>query len=209
MKAKNFIRHAFLFTFILSIGATAGFGQGIFGQIKDRVKSEKDRIKSEAEQQKTSMPDAANNPLKNSSGYKWARIEARASWEIRGQKKYETRVYYSDVSPYQTGDAKMIENLAKYFEDGIAAPLKEKGISLSFYDSDITIYPASYSYETTAEAENAKEEKMVNDKDAKYAVYSFVWKYNGKPTGEEMTQPKRIFPVKSAPDAENAKTNEK
>lgn len=209
MISKNIIKQAFLLTFILSIGTSFGFGQGIFGQIKDRAKSEKERLKSDAEQQKSSVPNTTNNPVKNSSGYKWARIEARASWEVRGQKKYETRVYYSDVSAYQTGDAKMVENLAKYFEDGIVNPLKEKGISISFYDSDITIFPASYSYETTAEAEKVKEERMIDDKDAKYAIYSFIWKYNGKPSGEEMTQPKRIFSVKSAPDAENAKTSEK
>ena len=212
MTAKKFIKHAIVLTFILSLGASVGFGQGVFGQIKERANSEKDRLKNETEQQKSSMPDTnipnTNNPIKNSSGYKWARIEARASWEIRGQKKYETRVYYSDVSPYKTGEAKMVENLAKYFEDGIVNPLKAKGISISFYDSDITIYPASYSFETTDEAEKAMEEKKVNDKDAKYAIYSFIWKYNGKPTGEEMTQPKRIFAVKSAPDAENAKTTE-
>ena len=84
MKTKNIIKHAFLFAFILSSGATAGFGQGISGQIKERASSEKTRIKSDVEKQKTSAP---NNPVKNSSGYKWARIETGISCEERRNKK--------------------------------------------------------------------------------------------------------------------------
>lgn len=49
---------------------------------------------------------------------------------------------------------------------------------------------------------------MINDKDAKYAIYSFIWKYNGNPNGEETTQPKRIFSVKAAPKSENAVVSE-
>lgn len=115
MNSKIIFKQTFLFAFILSIGATTAFGQGIFGRIKEKVKTETDK-------QKNSIPKA-NNPL-NTSGFKWARIETRVSWQDRAQTKYETRVYYSNVSPYQTGDAKMVENLAKYFEKGIVAPLK-------------------------------------------------------------------------------------
>lgn len=195
MNAKNIFKQTLFIACILTIGATFGFGQGVFGKIKDRVES---KVKEEA---KTQTSKAAGL-----GSYCFARIEVRSSWEERGKKYYETRVYYSQVSNYQTGDGKMVENLWKYFDEGVAAPLKAKGIELKFYDSDITIYPPSYKFDTTQEAETAIEERMVNDKDAKYAIYKFIWKYNAKPNGEETTQPKRIFGVKTAPKAENAVT---
>lgn len=193
MNSKNIFKQILFIAGFLMVGTTLGFGQGIFGNIKEKVES---KVKEQAKTQ-------TNNAVGNGS-YCFARIEVRSSWEERGKKSYETRVYYSQVSPYKTGDAKMVENLWKYFDEGVAAPLKAKGIELKFYDSDITIYPASYSYKTTEEAEAAMEERMVNDRDAKYAIYKFVWKYNAAPNGEETTQPKRIFGVKTPPKAENA-----
>lgn len=190
------IKQTLFIACILTIGATFGFGQSVFGKIKERVES---KVKEEAKTQ--------TNKTVGVGSYCFARIEVRSSWEERGKKYYETRVYYSQVSNYKTGDAKMVENLWKYFDEGVAAPLKERGIELKFYDSDITIYPASYSFETTQEAEAEMDKKMENDKEAKYAIYKFTWKYNAAPNGEETTQPKRIFGVKTAPKAENAVTD--
>ena len=195
MSAKNIIKQALFIACILTIGATTGFGQGLFSKIKDRVES---KVKQEAKTQ--------TNKTVGGGSYCFARIEVRSSWEERGKKYYETRVYYSEVSTYKSGDSKMVENLSKYFDEGIAAPLKARGIELKFYDSDITIYPASYKFETTQEAEAEMDKKMENDKEGKYAIYKFVWKYNAAPKGEETTQPKRIFGIKSAPKAENANT---
>ena len=70
--------------------------------------------------------------------------------------------------------AKISENRAKYFKRGVIEPLKAKGIAPGFYDSDNTIFPASRTCETAAEAEKQKEERMINDIDAKYAIYSFI-----------------------------------
>jgi hypothetical protein len=187
MKTSNFYRLVILTSFILTICAAQGFGQGVLGKIKDKVKTETRN---------------QTNTIGGGGSYCFARIEARASWEEKGEKVYETRVYYSNVSVYKTGDAKMVENLAEYFTDGIVSPAKARGIELKFYDSDIKILPYSYSYETVEEAEKEMNEKIEADKSNEYSIYKFVWKYNAKATGEDMTQPKRIFSVKTAPKAE-------
>ena len=49
MNTKNIIKQALFIACILTIGATAGFGQGLFGKIKDRVES---KVKEEATQPK-------------------------------------------------------------------------------------------------------------------------------------------------------------
>lgn len=193
MNAKNIFKQTLFIACLLTIGATFGFGQGILGNIKDKVES---KVKEQVKDQ--------TSKATGTGSFCFARIEVRSSWEERGKKSYETRVYYSQVSTYKSGDAKMVENLWKYFDEGVAAPLKAKGIELKFYDSDITIYPASYKFDTTQEAQAEMDKKMENDKDAKYAIYKFNWKYNATPSGEETTQPKRIFGVKTAPKAENA-----
>lgn len=197
MRSNKVIGKIFLTTCVVLVCVTLGFGQGLFGKIKDKVKGGADQVKSEAK-------DQTHTGI--TIGYDWARIEVRASWEENGEKKYETRVYFSNVNPYQTGDAKMVENLWKYFNDGVAEPMKTRGIELKFYESDIKIYPFSYSYETVAEAEKERSEKMEADKANQYAsIYTFVWKYNSSATGEEMTQPKRVFSFKPAPSMENMK----
>lgn len=194
MNTKNIFKHAFSVLFVMAIGASAALGQGIFDKIKDKVKNEA----------KTQTNNQTKSVTKGS--YCFARIEVRVSWKDFGRDKYETRVYYSNVGTYKSGDGKMVENLAKYFEDGVANPLKERGIELKFYDSDIKIFPASYAYETTDEAEKEMDEQIEADKSNKFAsIYTFVWKYNEKASGEEMTQPKRIFSLKPAPAAENKK----
>ena len=193
MNAKNIFKQILFIAGFLMVGTTLGFGQGIFGNIKEKVES---KVKKEVKNQSSKATGAGS--------FCFARIEVRSSWEERGKKSYETRVYYSQVSTYKSGDAKMVENLWKYFDEGVAAPLKAKGIELKFYDSDITIYPASYSFETTQEAQTEMDKKMENDKEAKYAIYKFNWKYNATPNGEETTQPKRIFGVKTPPKSENA-----
>lgn len=189
MRMNNFIKKVFFIIGILSITTTLGFGQGFLDKLKNKVKSE-----------------AKNQTNQVSSGsYCFARIEVNSSWQEKNEEKHESRAYYSNIIPYTIGDSKMVENLALYFEDGIVTPMKARGIEIDFYDSDITVFPYSYSYETVEEAQKEMDERMDTDKYNQTTIYSFVWKYNQAATGEEMTQPKRIFSVKPAPSIENTK----
>lgn len=190
MKTKNIIKQFFLTACILSISVSSGFGQGIFGKIKDRVKSE---TKSQT------------NTI-NAGSYQWARVEIRASWQEKNEKKYETRVYYSNISQMNSsGDLRQEKNFMDYFDDGIVEPMKTRGIELKYYDSDVQIYPLTISYDSLEEAQKQMNDRQEADKSNQFAIYNFIWKYNGTATGEETTQPKRVFSVKAAPGIENTK----
>jgi hypothetical protein len=187
MRTNNISPKIFITACVLLICVSIGFGQSFFDKLKDKVKGE------------------TKNQSTGAKEYCFARIEVRSSWEEKGEKVNEFRVYYSNISPYQSGDTRMIANLAEYFTDGVVTPQASRGIELEFYDSDITIYPASYAFETVQEAQKAMDERMESDKSNKTTIYTFVWKYNESATGEATTQPKRIFSVKSAPGIENTK----
>lgn len=212
---KTIFRQSLLMAFMLTIFASFGYGQGILGKIKERAKKEVEAQKQTITNQTGDIGSTPSSNGKNginlpskSAGFCFARIEVRSSWSDWGNKKYETRVYYSDVIPYTVGDAKMEANLWNYFNDGVAQPLKDRKIDITFYESDIKVLPPSYKFESTADAEKDMETRMANDKDAKYAIYRFTWKYNGKPKGEEMTQPKRVFGTKAAPPGDTPKTSD-
>jgi len=186
MNTKSIIKKVLFIAFILSIAATAGFGQGLFSKLKDKVKSE------------TNTAGAGS--------YQWARVEVRVSWEEKGDEKHETRVYYSNISlNNSSGDLRQEKNFIDYFDDGIVAPMKARGIELEYYDSDVEIYPLTVPYDSLEEAQKQMNDQLEIDKSNEFAIYTFIWKYNAAATGEGTTQPKRVFSVRPAPASENTK----
>ena len=122
----------------------------------------------------------------------FARLETQVTWQEKKQTRHETRVYYSQTLTTDVGDFRMIQNLDKYFDEGIVKPAAKRGVQIKYYDSDIKIYPASYSYETEAEAKTARDQLQESDRSNHYALYNFTWNYNGTASGEETTHPQRL-----------------
>lgn len=189
MRVNKIINKIFLTTSILLICISLGFGQGILNKVKDKVKSETTN--------KTSQVGGAGR-------YQWARTEVRTSWVENGEKKYETRVYYSNISRMNSaGDLRVKTNFIDYFNDGVVQPLNARGIEVSYYESDVQIFPLTTSYDSLEEAQAQMNNRLGVDKSNERAIYTFIWNYNGTATGEDTTQPKRVFSVKPAPSIES------
>ena len=138
----------------------------------------------------------------------WARLEVRASWTEKGQKRYETRAYYSniiEVSNAESSNRHIKGNLIQYFNQGIVEQLKARGIEINYYESDVAVYPRNASYNSRQEAEQEVNGRMDVDRSNERAIYTFVWKYNATNVSEDITQPKRIYSVKPAPASEATK----
>jgi hypothetical protein len=121
----------------------------------------------------------------------FARLETQVSWKEKKQTRHETRVYYSQILTTEVGDLRLIPNLDKYFSDGIVKPAAQRGVEIKYYDSDIKIYPASYSYENEAEAKAQLQTLQEADRSNHYAIYHFNWVYNGSANGEETSKPQK------------------
>lgn len=170
---KNKIFLAVLIIFGISFSA---YSQDIFDKVKDKVK---DKTKDEV------------NKKTNLHHY-WAKVNINTSWTENGEKKYQYRIYYTDIV-YTGSDQKMQENFTEYFEKGIVEPLKSQGIDVTYYDSDVYLYPQDYSYETKIEAEEDMNKKLDADKTWERPIYRFNWELGKTPSGESTTQPKKIF----------------
>lgn len=192
MKLKIVLTRISFVISILLICINLSFGQGFLDKLKDKV----NKVTNEAK----------NSTNVGGGNYQWARVEVRTSWTDNGEKKYENRVYYSNISQMDSArDYRQKENFINYFNDGIVEPMKGRGIELDYYDSDVEIYPLTTSYDSLEEAQKQMNDRLDVDKHNENAIYTFIWKYNGTATGEETTQPKRVFSIKPAPSIENTK----
>lgn len=191
MKSAKIFKLTVLIIGLLFVNSASA--QGLFDKLKDKAIS---KAKEEV------------NTNVGSKNLHWARFEVRANWTERGRKIYETRVYYTnlvDLTISQGNDVQLASKLIEYFNQGIVEQLKSRGIELNYYDSDVKIYPHSYSYESLEEAQEDMDKKIEVDKSNERGIYSFVWKYGAKDVTEEITQPKRIFGIKNPPVAETKK----
>jgi hypothetical protein len=171
MKTINY----FIAALVITVSAQS-FSQDIFDKVKDKVKEKtKDEVKK-----------------KTNLHYYWAKVNINTSWMEAGEKKYQYRIYYTEVI-FTEHEHLMQENFIKYFDKGIVEPLRSEGIDVIYYDSDVYLFPKDYSYETKIEAEEDMNKKLDNDKTWERPIYRFNWEPGKTPNGESTTQPKKIF----------------
>lgn len=188
MKSANIFKITVLLLGFLFVGSASA--QSIFDKFKDKALSK-------ANQQ-------INTNIGNKNFY-WARFEVRANWTERGRKIYETRVYYTnlvDLTLNQGNDVNLKSSVIDYFNEGVVEQLKPRGIEINFYDSDVQVYPHSYSYDSREDAQADLDKKIEVDKSNELAIYTFFWKTGAKNVSEDVTQPKRIFGIKNPPASE-------
>lgn len=167
---------------IVTVCASAASAQGIWDKVKEKVK------------------DKTNNSTQiqaNTASYShFARFEVQFSWKEKGDWKYKTRVYYSnmiELTAEQAQDRENKTNLIQYFNDGIVAPLEKQGFQVSYYTSDVKIYPLSAAYASRKEAEDDMQKRIEVDKSNEREIYTFIWKYNGSlKEAAQTTQPKLL-----------------
>ncbi len=173
---KTILRAILMIT--VCVSATAA--QGIFDKVKEKVK---EKTKTEVQ----------TNTEKYSH---FARFEVQISWKEKGDWKYKTRVYYTNIielSAAQANDRENKTNLIIYFNDGVVKPLEERGFQVRYYTSDVRIFPLSSAYLSRQDAEEDLSKKIEVDKSNEREIYTFIWKYNEMPKdGEQTTQPKII-----------------
>lgn len=160
---------------IFSVSASVS-SQDIFDKVKDKIKEKtKDGVNKVADKY-----------------YYWAKVNVSVSWIENGEKKYENRIYYSEIVK-TSYDRYMEENFIKYFNKGVIEPQQAAGYELNYYDSDVYLFPKDYSYGSMEEAEQDMNHKLDNDKTWERPIYSFKWEPDKTPSGETTTQPKKIF----------------
>jgi hypothetical protein len=166
----------YLIAALIVFAASQIFSQDIFDKVKDKVKEKtNDEVKKKA----------------NVYHY-WAKVNINTSWMENGEKKYQYRIYYTDIV-FTEYDQYLEESFIKYFNKGIVEPLNEQGIEVTYYDSDVHVFPKDYSYESKLEAEQDMNYKLDNDKTWERPIYRFNWEPGKTPNGESTTQPKKIF----------------
>lgn len=128
-------------------------------------------------------------PSGGSQSYYWGKINVNASWQdSAGEKIYQRRVYYTQIEK-TSYDRHMKENLIEYFNKGVVEPLEAKGVTMQYYDSDVQVFPMSYSYASVQEAQEEMTKRLEADKSNERYIYTFTWRPGTVPDGENTTKP--------------------
>jgi hypothetical protein len=124
------------------------------------------------------------------SSWEFVVFETNVEKQVNGETVHETRYYVS--YPYElfmsgTESIKQRNHLDAYFTKTVVEPAKQRGVKISYYDSDIHDWEVSY--KTFAEAWAARAERVDVIKSNGYPQYDFLIISNGPNKGEGTSFP--------------------
>lgn len=124
--------------------------------------------------------------------WEFAIFAVRVEKQVGGQTVHETRHYVS--YPYElfmTGSESIRrkKHLDSYFMKTVIEPAAARGLKISYYDSDIEIFPYSSNYNTFAEAWAERAERLDVIKSREDPQYDFLVISNGPNKGEATSFP--------------------